>query len=149
MLPERKLYITPFQEVLDVAEAMLTGELEYRKGNYEKAFENLRLAVERDDNLTYAEPWGWMQPARHALGALLLQQKNVTEAEKVYRADLKRYPNNCWGLQGLEECLRKQGKKEEADQILSNLKIAKQRSDIPITSSCYCRLKIPSTDDIE
>ena len=54
--------------VLDVAEAVLDGELEYHK-----AFEHLRLAVKRDLNLAYEEPWGWMMPARHALGALLLE----------------------------------------------------------------------------
>src|ERR1017187_9337553 len=34
------------------------------------------------------EPWAWMQPARHAYGALLLEQDRVAEAEAVYRAGL-------------------------------------------------------------
>jgi len=33
--------------------------------------------VALDDNLKYDEPWGWMQPARHALRALLLEQARV------------------------------------------------------------------------
>lgn len=38
------------------------------------AFDNLRRAVDLCDQLNYDEPWGWMQPPRHALGALLLEQ---------------------------------------------------------------------------
>uniref|UniRef100_UPI001CC11361 hypothetical protein n=1 Tax=Pseudomonas sp. BF-RE-03 TaxID=2832359 RepID=UPI001CC11361 len=37
-------------------------------------FAHLREAQSLDDNLPYDEPWGWMQPVRHALGALLLEQ---------------------------------------------------------------------------
>lgn len=38
--------------VLKVGLAMLEGELEYRKGNYEAAFKHLETAIERDDALT-------------------------------------------------------------------------------------------------
>ena len=32
------------------------------------------MAAELSDNLVYDEPWGWMQPPAHALGALMLEQ---------------------------------------------------------------------------
>ena len=67
---------------------MLDGELEYRRGNFDMAFAHLRRSVELEDALPYDEPWGWMQPTRHALGALLLEQGHLAEAEAVYRADL-------------------------------------------------------------
>ena len=70
----RTVFNNTCQDILAVAAAMLDGELEYRKGNYDVAFGHLRRAVELDDGLPYDEPWGWMQPARHALGALLLEQ---------------------------------------------------------------------------
>ena len=73
---------------LAVAEAMLDGEIAYRKGDFDLAFARLRDAVELEDALPYDEPWGWMQPSRHALGALLLEQGRVEEAEAVYREDL-------------------------------------------------------------
>jgi hypothetical protein len=41
-----------------------------------------------EDDLPYDEPWGWMQPIRHALGALLVEQGRAAEAEAVYREDL-------------------------------------------------------------
>ena len=67
---------------------MLHGEVSYRAGDHETAFEHLRTAVRLADALPYDEPWGWMQPPRHALGALLLEQGRVEEAEAAYRADL-------------------------------------------------------------
>ena len=102
--------------ILEVAHQMAAGEVEYRKGNYQTAFQHLRNAVKLDDDLNYDEPWGWMQPARHALGALLLEQKRFADAEKVYRADLERRPKNAWSLHGLTTCLEKQNRPQEAQK---------------------------------
>ena len=88
-IPEDAIFLSnQVRDILRVGEAMLEGELEYRKRNYERAFNALRLAVERDDNLNFTEPWAWMHPPRHALGALLAQQGRYEEAETVYRTDL-------------------------------------------------------------
>ena len=53
-------------DILAVAREMMLGEIEYRRANFEAAFAHLRRSVELDDNLPYDEPWGWMQPTRHA-----------------------------------------------------------------------------------
>src|SRR4029450_6462389 len=74
--------------ILGVATAMLHGEVAYHRGNYDVAFHHLRQAVVNDDALNYAEPWSWMHPPRHALGALLLAQGYVDEAEQGYREGL-------------------------------------------------------------
>ena len=66
---------------------MLEGEIAYRRGDHDVAFARLRAAIALEDDLPYAEPWGWMQPIRHALGALLLEQGRAAEAEVVYRED--------------------------------------------------------------
>lgn len=42
--------------MLQVAAAILDGELEYSRGNFVETFANLWLAVERDDALVYDEP---------------------------------------------------------------------------------------------
>src|SRR5258706_4249120 len=74
-VPEsRRVHNNTVIDLLGVAEEMLNGELEYRKGNYDVAFARLRRSVELDDALPYDEPWSWMQPTRHALRALLLEQ---------------------------------------------------------------------------
>ena len=128
-------------DILGVAEAMIAGEVEYRKGNFDLAFEHLQEAVQRDDALNYDEPWGWMQPARHALGALLLEQGRSTEAESVYREDLRRRPKNSWSLHGLAECLTNQGKTAEADKVRQQFQLASKRADIKIDRSCFCKLQ--------
>ena len=136
-------------DILQVAAAMLDGELEYRKGNYEVAFAQLRRSIALDDGLPYDEPWAWMQPTRHAYGALLLEQDRVGEAEAVYRADLgldgslaraRQHPGNVWSLHGYHECLMRLGKHEQAGIIKQQLNIAGAYADVPITSSCYCRM---------
>ena len=151
-VPEtRYIFNNKCTDILAVAGEMLSGELEYRKGNVERAFAHLRQSVVLDDNLPYDEPWGWMQPARHALGALLLGRGRVAEAEQVYRDDLglnttlsraSQHPDNVWSLHGLVECLHRQHKHAEAMAMESRLDLAKARADVPINASCFCRLEV-------
>jgi tetratricopeptide (TPR) repeat protein len=145
----RKMFNNTCTDLLAIADAMLRGEIEYRKGNHDSAFAHLRAAVARDDSLPYDEPWGWMQPARHALGALLLEQGRVEEAAQVYRADLgldttlsraSRHPNNVWSLHGYVECLHRQGKHAEAAAAQARLDLAVARADVEISASCFCRI---------
>ncbi|MFT5221140.1 MAG: tetratricopeptide (TPR) repeat protein [Planctomycetota bacterium] len=148
-MPEtRYLFNNSCIDILGVAEAMLEGELSYRKGDFDAAFDQLRRSVELDDTLPYDEPWGWMQPTRHALGALLLEQERIEEAAAVYRADLGfdgtlarpcQHPNNVWSLHGLHECLQKLGHNEEAGILKPQLDIALARADVTINYSCFCR----------
>ena len=135
-------------DLLDIAAQMLTGELEYRRGRFDEAFEHLRRAVALDDALAYDEPWGWMQPTRHALGALLLEQGHVEEAEAVYRADLgydgklaraRQHPENVWSLHGLHECLARRRDTVEAPLVKARLDLALARTEVPIRASCLCR----------
>ena len=129
------------RDILAIADKMMAGEIAYRKGEFKVAFEQLRDAVHLDDRLNYDEPWGWMQPARHALGALLLEQEYFVEAETVYRNDLRRHPNNIWALHGLAESLEKQGKSTEALKCHSKFEAASVRADVKVDRSCYCRIQ--------
>jgi tetratricopeptide (TPR) repeat protein len=148
-VPEsRMLFNNTCLDILAVAGQMLEGELEYRRGNFDAAFAHLRRSVELDDNLPYDEPWGWMQPTRHALGALLLEQGRYDEAEQVYREDLGlvpslsracQHPDNVWSLHGLNECLRRRGETAESILIKQRLDLAVARADVAIKASCYCR----------
>jgi tetratricopeptide (TPR) repeat protein len=127
------------RDVLAVARAMLDGEIAYRKGDHARAFASLREAVALDDGLRYDKPWGWMQPVRHALGALLLEQGRVAEAEAVYREDLARHPNNGWSLHGLAECLRKKGDAAAASEAERAFAAAWRGADVELAGSCFCR----------
>ena len=145
--PTRYLFNNSCLDILAVAAEMMRGEIAYRKGEYDQAFAHLRKSAELDDNLPYDEPWGWMQPARHALGALLLEQDRVAEAADVYRADLGfdhtlsrpcQHPDNVWSLHGYHQCLVKLGRMEEALIIKPRLDLAKARATVPVESSCFC-----------
>lgn len=145
----RMLFNNTCADILAIASAMLDGELDYRRGDTEAAFAALRRSVELDDNLPYDEPWGWMQPARHALGALLLEQGRLDEAEAVYRADLGlddtlaracQHPGNVWSLHGFHECLVRSGRTGEARIVAQQLKLALAMADVGIEASCFCRL---------
>jgi tetratricopeptide (TPR) repeat protein len=149
-VPEDRMYSPSSQAdpVLAVASAMLEGELQYRVGNFSKAFSALRRGIELEDKVGYADPPLWMQPVRHALGALLLEQGHSEEAESLYWEDLgfsdklprrKARINNVWGLHGLYECLIRNGKQEDAKKLKLQRDIAVAAADIDIKASCFCR----------
>jgi tetratricopeptide (TPR) repeat protein len=151
----RRVHNNTVVDLLSVAEAMLNGELEYRKGNYDTAFAHLRRSVELSDALPYDEPWGWMQPSRHALGALLLEQGRIEEAEAIYRSDLGldgklsracQHPDNLWSLHGLHECLVRRREKVETALIRQRLDLAQARAEVPIRASCFCRRMAMAAD---
>ncbi|KAJ9664758.1 hypothetical protein H2198_000104 [Neophaeococcomyces mojaviensis] len=137
-------------DMLKVASLMLQGEIEYRKGDFGASFSHLHEAIKYEDMLAYSDPPAWMQPVRHALGALLLEQGRVDEAETVFKEDLglsdslprrKARINNVWGLHGLYECFQKSRKDDEARKIRLQRDIAMALADVPIQASCFCRLE--------
>jgi tetratricopeptide (TPR) repeat protein len=138
----------PSRDILAVAQAMMNGEVEYHAANHELGFRYLREATVLCDQLEYSEPWPWMHPPRHALGALLLEQDRVDEALLHYEDDLGihnrlprcgQHPDNIWGLHGYHECLTRLGRLDEAAAIKPRLDELTQQSDIEIKSSCCCR----------
>lgn len=142
----------PAENVLNVGLQMALGELYYRKRDYEKGFNHLRESVRLCDGLKFSEPWDWMQPPRHALGALLLEQDYLEESIKVYLEDLEVYKNNIWSLTGLEECYEKLKIKiidgeddsqiKNCEMLLNDVKekiLKLKQKDIKIKSSCFCK----------
>ncbi|MHC4955621.1 MAG: tetratricopeptide repeat protein [Planctomycetota bacterium] len=124
--------------VLGIARNMLAGETAFLSGEQEKGLSYLRRAVELEDELTYQEPSSWMMPARHALGALLLDAGLVDEAETVYRKDLRLHRENGWALHGLAQCLERQGHTEEAAAVRRRFERAWSDATVKIRASCYC-----------
>ena len=138
----------PTIAVLDVAAAMLNGELEYHAGNHQLGYTYLRKAAQLSDNLAYSEPWPWMHPPRHALGALLLEQGHVEEAMQHYQDDLgidntlprsHQHRDNIWALHGYVECLKRLNRTDRAESFQEKLAQAILLADISIDSSCCCR----------
>jgi tetratricopeptide (TPR) repeat protein len=125
-------------DLVAIAEHLLEGEILFREGKLKEAITALEKAVAREDKLRYAEPPDWFVPARHTLGAILLRDRQAEVAEKVYREDLRRWPDNGWSLHGLAQTLDMLGKKEQAAQVKERFKEAWKRADVKIPSSCFC-----------
>lgn len=146
---ERRIHVVTCQQILGVAHEVLIGEIEYHSGKHALAFKHLREAVKREDALPYDEPWGWMMPSRHALGALLLEQGQLEEAAHTYEADLglngtvirsNQHPDHVWALMGLHECYQRLSRERDARSIEPRLKFALARADENIKASCFCSL---------
>lgn len=144
----RILHNNSVNNLLAVDSYMARGEIAYREGKFDEAFELLRKATEMQDNLNYDEPWGKMQPVRHALGGLLLEQGRFDEAEEVFRKDLVFHPANPWALVGLINALKnKSGSCCSESEEIANLdrQFRKQRqlelADYDIKVACACCLE--------
>jgi hypothetical protein len=131
----------PARTVLGVGQKILEGEVELRAGHQDAAFAALRDAVKREEELRYSEPWDWMMPARHPLGALLVETGQFREAREVYTQDLVRHPENGWSLHGLAECNLRLGDSDAATAVEARLAKAWSRADVKLVGSCFCRKK--------
>jgi tetratricopeptide (TPR) repeat protein len=126
-------------DLFAVADDMLEGEILVRERKMEAGIKALRAAVAKEDKLRYSEPPAWVVPVRHALGAFLLKDGQATDAEAVYREDLRRWPDNGWSLFGLAASLETQGKEAEAAAVRAKFDKIWKHADVNIPSSCFCQ----------
>jgi tetratricopeptide (TPR) repeat protein len=123
--------------MLDIAMNVLKGELALARGEHEQGIAALEQAVAIQDNLHYIEPPAWHFPVRHNLGAALMALGKHTEAEAVYREDLRQYPLNGWSLFGLAESLRAQGRQDEAQEAQEKFEEAWEGADVELVASSF------------
>ncbi|MEW6323675.1 MAG: hypothetical protein AB1635_21595 [Acidobacteriota bacterium] len=102
------------EQLLGVVIGILEGEILREEKDLDGAIAAFERAVAFDDGLDYDEPEPLPFPARHWLGAALLEAKRPADAERVYREDLKQHPHNGWSLFGLKQALAAQGKTDAA-----------------------------------
>jgi tetratricopeptide (TPR) repeat protein len=125
----------PPKHLLGILAGILEGEIARAAGDLPAAIAAFERAVVADDALDYDEPEPLPVPARHWLGAALLEAQRAGDAERVYREDLKDHPHNGWSLLGLQQALKAQGKTSpEVDQ---DLEASWSRSDTWIRSSRF------------
>lgn len=141
----RILHNNSVENLLAVDAVMVRGEIAYREGKFEEAFDLLRKAVDMQDSLLYDEPWGKMQPIRHALAGLLLEQNHLDEAEAVFRKDLRFHPRNPWALVGLISTLKKKegsccSTSKEVEDLQEQLQTQRQSTmaDFNVNVACAC-----------
>ena len=125
----------PSAKLLEIADNLLLGQIEFKNGNYEASIISLKKAVSLQDDLPYTEPPFWYYPTRQSLGRVLIEAGKFTEAEAVFRKDLEDYPRNGWSMFGLYKVLEIQGKTKEAKKYKDQFDVIWQLSDIKLESS--------------
>jgi len=123
--------------VLKIAERLLAGEIASRRKQYDEAIKLMTEAVTLEDGLPYTEPPFWPIPIRHYLGALLLTAGRPAEAEKVYRADLVKNPQNGWAYLGLLQSLRAQRKNNVVKTVEPQFREAWAHAEVALTASRF------------
>ncbi len=127
----------PASAILPIAHHILAGEIAAKRGNFATAISHLDTAVRFEDGLVYTEPADWNSPARHYLGAVLLEAGRTFEAEVVYWEDLRHNPENGRALFGLMESLQTQGKNALAANIERRFQKAWSQADVKLESSRF------------
>jgi tetratricopeptide (TPR) repeat protein len=119
--------------VLSVASHMLAARIAGAKGNLAEAEKHYDEAAQLHDNFNYIEPPEWPFPVRESHGAMLLRAGRAADAEKVFRADLERFPRNGRSLFGLVESLKAQGNNEAARLVEMEFKDAWKQADTKLS----------------
>lgn len=119
----------PVRQVLKVAGHLIDGRIAEAQGDNAKMIAELTSAVEEQDKMPYMEPPFWFYSARQTLGAALLRAGDAKGAEEAFRGDLQVFPRNSWGLLGLSEALRAQGRNGEANSVKREFASAWQHAD--------------------
>ena len=94
-------------KLVKIAVQVLAGEIAAKQKNYNLAVKHFEKAIVIEYLLNYDEPPTWFSPVRQNLGAVLIEAGRFKDAERVYRDDLKEFPENGWSLFGLIEALKK------------------------------------------
>ena len=125
-IPTDKMYdqLNKTGAVFKIHNNLLASAIAHGRHDDKAAIDLLKQAVAAEDALNYSEPPPWYPPVRPMLGRVLLEAKQLPEAEKVFRADLDRNPRDARALAGLRDCLNAQGRKYEADQIDQQFHVA-------------------------
>ncbi len=127
----------PGASLVRIARTVLTAEVAGLKGETDARLRGLEEAIRLQDKIQYMEPPFWYFPIRQLLGLAHMQAGQFVEAEKVYKADLKRNPDNGWSLFGLLQRLRAQGKNEAAADAEKRFRDAWKHADMTLTASCF------------
>jgi tetratricopeptide (TPR) repeat protein len=125
----------PAKTLLGTLGGILEGEIHRAGGDSRAAITAFERAVSLDDSIVIDDPEPLPFPARHWLGAALLEAGQLAEAERTYRADLTVHPHNGWSLMGLQLALKGQRKPSRA--VDDDLRASWARSDTPIKASRF------------
>ena len=131
-IPRDQLVMTTNRapQVTDLAARTVEAEIALARGRTADAIAMLRAGAAMEDGLRYDEPATWYSPVRQRLGRILLAAGQAAEAEKAFRADLLRNPENGWSLDGLAKSLAAQGRTAESARATRRFRRVWTRADV-------------------
>jgi tetratricopeptide (TPR) repeat protein len=116
-------------QIFDIASRVFDANIARSRRDYNAAEVLLTLAAQAEDALHYDEPPDWYLPPRESLGAVLFLDGRPSEAEAVFRAELKAHPKNPRALFGLAECERAQGNADQEAAIRKDFEAGWKHAD--------------------
>jgi hypothetical protein len=135
--PDTRAGTNSLTEVLKVAVPIVAARIVSSERHPAQSVTLLRQAVAAQDELAPGEPPDWFFPARHLLGAELLQAGEAAQAAAVYREDLQRNPGNGWALCGLAAALAAQGRTATAAHTADRFRTAWKSADVRLPGSAF------------
>jgi tetratricopeptide (TPR) repeat protein len=115
-------------DMLEQSASSLAGEIALAEGRHADAINSMRRASELDDELG-GEPPRFAAGARLDLARALRAAGELAEAESELQKYLKRHRDSGWALLELQETLRQQGRKADAQAALNSLSAAWKDAD--------------------
>jgi len=130
---------TPYAQagplLVKAARSTLAGSIALAKGNTAAAVRAFEAGIAAEGQLPYAEPALWRSPIRERLGGALLRAGRASEAETVFREDLRRNRGSGRSLFGLVKSLEAQGRMAEAREVDAQFHKAWRHADAPLTAA--------------
>lgn len=120
---------------LDIAMEEVRSAIALAEGDFDAAIAAAEKGVALQDAMPYSEPALWHRPVRLQLGQALLDAGRPAEAEAVYREEIRRLPENGWGLFGLTQSLAAQGRADDARATRERFEKAWSRADIVLSTT--------------
>jgi tetratricopeptide (TPR) repeat protein len=118
------------RKVFEIAAGMLDASIARAHHDYRQAAALLNKAALAEDALNYDEPPDWYLPPRESLGAVLFLDGHASDAEAVFRQELKQHAKNPRALFGLAECLHAGGQTSEEGAVRKEFEAGWRHADI-------------------
>ncbi len=109
---------------------LLQGRLAEAQGNDAVALAAYAKAVALQDADGYSEPPSFWYPVRETLGGAYYRAGRYAEAERAFRDDLSRDPENPRSLFGLARTLERAGRSDEPAALQARFERAWQNADV-------------------
>lgn len=127
---------------MQLNDKFIAAEIALHQEDWDTAIKLLEVALPLEDKAGYSEPPRYLQPIRHTLGAVYFRAGRYADAERIYKEDLEKWPNNGWSLFGLAHSLTRQGNTGEANQAFAAHDAAWKNADNPLRTTCACVPKL-------